>query len=99
MNLGKINIIVGSNNSGKSSIIQSIQFAVSVAQTTTLEKAKWNVSKDRLSTSIYPTQLIYSPLRDVNALSPSGKIEESPDKAVIVKIKDENRSNNKNICT
>jgi len=36
--LDKINILVGSNNSGKSSVLQAVQFFVSVAQTTGLEK-------------------------------------------------------------
>lgn len=73
LDLESINVLVGSNNSGKSSILQAIQFAVSVAQTTsTLENAKWYTSgdkSDRLQTSISPTQLIYSPLRDVYALA------------------------------
>lgn len=70
LDLKPINVLVGSNNSGKSSILQAIQFAVSVAQTTsTLENAKWYSSGDNLQTSISPTQLIYSPLRDVYALA------------------------------
>ena len=70
LDLKPINVLVGSNNSGKSSILQAIQFAVSVAQTTsTLENAKWYSPGDNLQTSISPTQLIYSPLRDVYALA------------------------------
>lgn len=73
LDLKPINVLVGSNNSGKSSILQAIQFAVSVAQTTsTLENAKWYSSGDKsdhLQTSISPTQLIYSPLRDIYALA------------------------------
>lgn len=36
--LDNITVLVGANNSGKSSILQSLQFAVSIAQTTSLEE-------------------------------------------------------------
>ena len=37
--LDKINVLVGGNNAGKSSIIQAIQFAVSCAQTVSVTKS------------------------------------------------------------
>lgn len=36
--LGSITLLVGGNNAGKSSILQSIQFGVSIAQVTTLQE-------------------------------------------------------------
>jgi hypothetical protein len=88
LELDPINVLVGSNNSGKSSILQAIQFAVSVAQTTsTLENAKWYLSgpkADRLQTSISPTNLIYSPLRDVYALALNRDLREDEDYAIRV---------------
>lgn len=65
--LGRINILVGSNNSGKSSLLQGIQFAVSVAQTLKILGAIWR--KDEAKLSFAPNQLIYSPLREIAGLA------------------------------
>jgi len=55
LDLDNINVLVGSNNSGKSSILQSIQFAVSIAQTTSLEEFRFTKWKHNvLSTSLTP---------------------------------------------
>lgn len=93
LDLDPINVLVGSNNSGKSSILQAIQFAVSVAQTTsTLENAKWYLSggkADHLQTSISPTQLIYSPLRDVYALALNRDLREDEDYAIRVNFEED----------
>lgn len=97
--LEKINVIVGSNNSGKSSILQAIQFAVSVAQTTKLEKtAYWHHTQDRLPTSISQTQLIYSPLQDVPSLAPFGNLVESQDQGIIVNFIEAESENTSKIC-
>lgn len=65
--LDRINIVVGSNNSGKSSLLQGIQFAVSAAQTLRALKAQWKKEEVRLSFA--PTELIYAPARHVAALA------------------------------
>lgn len=92
LDLDQINVLVGTNNSGKSSILQSIQFAVSVAQTTsTLENASWyhrGKKADRLEISISSSQLIYSPLRDVYALALNGKLQESENSAIRVEFEE-----------
>ena len=86
--LDKVNLIVGTNNSGKSSFLQAIQFAVSVAQTTVLEpNARW--TDDRLPTSIASSQLVYSPLRDVSALAPGGYLREAIDHAIVISFEEE----------
>lgn len=66
-----LTVFVGGNNAGKSSILQGIQFAISVAQTSEAVKARWSRT-GKLATSIYPHDFIYSPLRDVAALAPNG---------------------------
>lgn len=107
INTDSIHLLVGANNSGKSSILQAIQFAVSVAQTTSYELSRWN--NGRLPTSITPTQLIYSPLKDVYSLAKGGKLREGRNKAIEIKFfeKDTGRTveiivrkgRNKNIST
>lgn len=58
-------ILIGANNAGKSSVLQALHFAVSVAQTATLigENVRWGGNKFELSFN--PSQLIYSPVSDV----------------------------------
>ncbi|MBA3900594.1 MAG: AAA family ATPase [Bacteroidetes bacterium] len=52
LGLENLNVLVGSNNSGKSSILQAIQFAISVAQTTNFENSRWNNKTKKLPTSL-----------------------------------------------
>ncbi|WEK17937.1 MAG: AAA family ATPase [Candidatus Pedobacter colombiensis] len=75
LELENLNVLVGSNNSGKSSILQAIQFAVSVSQTTNFEYTKWNRTNGKLPTSLTPEQLIYAPFRDVYSLAYGGKLK------------------------
>jgi energy-coupling factor transporter ATP-binding protein EcfA2 len=84
--LDKVNVLVGGNNSGKSSILQAIQFAVSIAQTTNLENIKW--VQNRLPTSLSHLQLIYSPLRDVSALAMGGTLQEKTDQAILIQLEE-----------
>lgn len=102
--LSGINILIGSNNAGKSSIQQAIQFAVSIAQTTAQQNARW--SGDRCPTSLSSESLIYSPLRDIEALAPAGRLQTSIDHAIKVTFREDASSNitikkgkNKNITT
>lgn len=74
MDLKELNVFVGANNSGKSSIIQALHFGVALLQSIQLAE-KWPKSKT-LSTSLNPIQLIYSPSEDVYALGPGGKLFE-----------------------
>ena len=64
--LDRFNLLIGSNNSGKSSVLQAIQFAVSVAQTMKEQGGEWRSGKMELS---FPAdRLVYSPLRDIASL-------------------------------
>ena len=90
LELGKINVLIGGNNAGKSSVLQAIQFSVSLAQTTTGQYARWK--DDRLPTSIGPSELIYSPLRDVYALAQFGQLKEPVESAIKIDLIRENDS-------
>ncbi len=93
LNLDRINILIGSNNSGKSSILQAIQFAVSVAQTSSLERSAVWRNQERLPTSISPNQLIYSPFRDISALAPNRDLREELEYAILINFEDTNSRN------
>ena len=82
--LGALNVLVGANNSGKSSIIQGLHFAIAVLQTMGLAK-KFPASSDKpLSTSLGPNQLIYSPSEDAYALGTDGKLKEAISEAIAI---------------
>ena len=67
VDLGTLDCLVGANNSGKSSVIQALHFAVALLQTIALTK-KFTSSSESLKTSLAPNQLIYSPSEDAYAL-------------------------------
>lgn len=81
VDLGDVTLLIGGNNAGKSSIIQAIQFGISVAQATSLLKnAHWK--NDKLSTSIGRDELIYLPIKEVSYLAQNGKLQEGKDKGI-----------------
>ena len=73
--LGRVNVLVGTNNSGKSSVLQGVAFAVSVAQTAKVAGGAATLS---------PSELIYAPLRDVSALALGGELRQAKTKAIEV---------------
>lgn len=78
LDLGKINVLVGANNAGKSSVLQALQFATSVAQTARLYSQGTKFDKDGTwATSVYPDQLIYSPVKDPYTLAKGGVLKEN----------------------
>ena len=82
--LGTWNVLVGANNSGKSSIIQGLHFAVAVFQSIGLLE-KFPQSSDKpLSMSLGPNQLIYSPSDDPYSLGPDGRLREDAEAAIAV---------------
>lgn len=91
LNLGRVNVLVGANNSGKSSILQAIQFATSVAQTSQFNALvpKFK-SNNELATSVYPDQLIYSPVQDPYTLATGGVLKEDEAQAICVSFDDDN---------
>lgn len=102
--LGGINVLIGSNNAGKSSIQQAIQFGVSIAQSTGQQGARW--TEERCPTSLSSESLIYSPLRDIDALAPNGKLQTSLEHAIQITFEEQTisaitirKGKNRNITT
>ncbi len=109
ISLDNLNVLIGSNNSGKSSILQAIQFAISVAQTTNFENSRWNKTTKKLPTSLTPEQLIYAPFRDVYSLAFGGKLKTELNSSIQIEFHESDtkhkskvlirKGKNKNIAT
>lgn len=82
--LHNINVIVGANNSGKSSILQAIHFAIGTIQSLNLE-GRLSGQGARTST-VNPAQLIYVPSEDVHALGSGGRLWELQEYAVQIEL-------------
>lgn len=67
VNLGPLNISIGSNNTGKSSFIQGIQFAISACQTLELERCSWTRNGTR-TLSLDSSDFLYTPTKNVESL-------------------------------
>lgn len=79
--LGKITVLVGSNNAGKTSVLQAIQFFNSVAQAgakSHQNHKKWfsNIDSETYSASIDPDALLYTPSNDVYSLHYGEKLKQ-----------------------
>lgn len=85
-----LSLLVGGNNSGKSSALQAIQLGVAIAQTSELQKGKWK--GDILATSIGQSELIYSPLRNVFLLSRNHKLRTDKSTAITLNYSDGSHS-------
>lgn len=66
--LGRFNVFVGANNSGKSSVLQAIQFAVGAAQTGARYARRRNLSDPVIRFTANATSFIYLPIKDIEAL-------------------------------
>ena len=82
--LSSLNVLVGANNSGKSSIIQGLHFGIGLLQTIQLS-GKWTTG-NTIVTSINPTELIYSPSEDVYSLGMGGKLQTSAESAITLQF-------------
>src|SRR5688572_7313606 len=75
IDLGTTTLLIGANNAGKSSVLQAIQFAVSLAQSAKLVGGvAWAGGKYELSFS--QTQLLYCPVSDAMTLASGGELVE-----------------------
>jgi hypothetical protein len=84
-------VFVGGNNSGKSSILQALHFAVAVAQSASLVTGDhWNANN--FTAFLRPEQLIYTPTTDVASLGHNGRIAEGEDTWIEVEITAAERS-------
>jgi energy-coupling factor transporter ATP-binding protein EcfA2 len=88
--LGETTLLIGANNSGKSSILQAIHFAVSIAQSARLvgEGVSWR--NDVFELSFNPSQLIYSPVADVLSLASGGTLQEQRATQIEIEFLDKN---------
>lgn len=71
--VGELNVIVGGNNSGKSSSIQGLHFFFTLLQSIELA-GKWQKT---LRTTVAPEELIYSPAQDPYRLYSDGYLQQS----------------------
>jgi energy-coupling factor transporter ATP-binding protein EcfA2 len=76
LDLGETTLLIGANNSGKSSILQAVHFAVSIAQSARLVGEDLSWRNDTFELSFNPSQLIYSPVADVLSLASGGTLQE-----------------------
>ncbi len=80
--LNNINILVGGNNSGKSTIIQAIHFAFTLLQSLNISN-KWP-AKEKKSSTVSPSDLIYIPSEDPYSLGYGGRLLEDEKKSITV---------------
>lgn len=82
--LSEVNVIVGSNNSGKSSILQAIHFTVGAIQSLSLENRL--KGRGKKTYTVDPSKLIYVPSEDVHTLGVGGRLWEQKEKSVQVEL-------------
>lgn len=75
--LDPLNIFIGTNNSGKSSFIQGIQFAISGCQTLELKKANWHRKKANRTLSLDSSEYLYTPTNNIADLYHGKKLSGS----------------------
>jgi len=79
-----INVFIGANNSGKSTLVQVIHFGIGILQSIQLAN-RWRNS-DSVSLSLSPLQLLYSPSMDLYSLGHNGRLLENPETAIELSI-------------
>jgi energy-coupling factor transporter ATP-binding protein EcfA2 len=86
LDLKETTLLIGANNAGKSSVLQALHFAVSVAQTAMLvgENVRWG--NDKFELSFNPSQLLYSPVSDVLSLAYGGQLAEAANAQIEIRI-------------
>lgn len=79
--LKSLNIFIGTNNSGKSSFIQGIQFAISSAQTLKLKNVSWRTQSNSQTLNLDSTDFLYTPTRHIENLYHGRKLVTSQKRA------------------
>ncbi|HAY13735.1 MAG TPA: AAA family ATPase [Fimbriimonadaceae bacterium] len=72
-----LNVLVGSNNSGKSSVLQALFFAGSLLQSRQLLKKLPRFKHDRQTFTIAQNRVLYAPIDNLLALGHGGALTES----------------------
>lgn len=78
--LSNVNVLIGGNNSGKSTLIQGIHFAFTLFQSLNIA-TKWP-AQTKKATTIGATELIYIPSDDPYTLGYGGRLLEDEEKAI-----------------
>jgi recombinational DNA repair ATPase RecF len=81
-----VTVLIGANNAGKSSFLQALHLAASVAQTVRLVAEGVTWGKDVFQTTVSPEQLIYSPVSDVLTLATGGRLEEAANTRIEIEL-------------
>lgn len=76
----EINVFIGANNAGKSSLAQILHFGIGLLQSIELAN-RWG-NKTSVALSLSPAQLLYSPCVDLYALGFGGQLLESSTTAI-----------------
>jgi ABC-type cobalamin/Fe3+-siderophores transport system ATPase subunit len=77
-----VNILIGGNNSGKSTIIQAAHFAFTLLQSLNISN-KWP-AKEKRSSTVSPSELIYIPSEDPYSLGFGGRLLEDEKRSITV---------------
>jgi len=75
-----VNVLVGGNNSGKSTIVQALHFGIALLQSILASEGKWPKGND-VPISLNPSDIIYSPSEDVYALGAGANLKTDKNKA------------------
>lgn len=78
-NVADLNVLVGGNNSGKSTIVQALHFGVALLQTIQASGLSWPRT-GAYPTSLNPSDIIYSPSEDVYALATGASMKADKEK-------------------
>ncbi|GAB2491276.1 AAA family ATPase [Arenimonas alkanexedens] len=87
--INDVTLLIGANNAGKSSVLQAIHLAVSIAQSARLigEGVTWR--QDAFELSLNPAQLLYSPVSDVLSLATGGVLLEARPSQIEIEFLDD----------
>jgi AAA ATPase domain/AAA domain, putative AbiEii toxin, Type IV TA system len=86
LDLNDTTVLIGANNAGKSSALQALHFAVSVAQTAKLVGEGVNWATGKFQVSFNPTQLLYSPVADVLSLAHGEQLQEPLESQIEIRV-------------
>lgn len=82
--VSSMTVLIGANNSGKSTLAQLIHFTIGLLQAVTLAD-RWG-NQESTSVSLSPQQLLYSPCSDLYALGHNGRLKEDPNSAIEIDV-------------
>lgn len=84
--LDGLNVIVGANNSGKSSVIQALHFTVGLLQTIEVAGRWPGTTREEFSDGLSPGEPLYTPADNLYSLASGGRLKERKENAVVVTL-------------